>query len=263
MEDFFVLEIPTFKPEYKKEEKYGTVNESEKNNLRNVLEKSSHGYCMYCFSRIKVDNKLFGHLEHAIEKGNSNQLIECIPNIGLACFVCNLSFKRERERTRKIPPKMIQQFEKESKCLCDKQKPCTTVCNPLRKLQKYYSDLPEAEIILQPMGIKGKDSGEELALQYNVIRKIFQPAKNKYTYSEDECKFIETHINRFRLNDPEYRSRQLFQFVKNVIDNEGKILAFEYDNLIVKLFQEKLTGKTKEEILKICKTVFLIWYSKM
>lgn len=30
-------------------------------------------------------HKMFGQLEHAIEKSNAQELIECIPNIGLAC----------------------------------------------------------------------------------------------------------------------------------------------------------------------------------
>lgn len=38
---------------------------------------------MYCYSRVLVDRKMFGNLEHAIEKKNSDKLIECIPNIGL------------------------------------------------------------------------------------------------------------------------------------------------------------------------------------
>lgn len=40
---------------------------------------------MYCYSRIRVDGKLYVNLEHAIEKKNSEKLVECISNIGIAC----------------------------------------------------------------------------------------------------------------------------------------------------------------------------------
>lgn len=252
-----------FKPEYKEDEKYGYANADEKNNLKGVLAECSEGYCMYCFSRIRVDGKLYANLEHAIEKNNSNKLIECIPNIGISCSVCNQTFKRIGERNRKIPKSIMCQFEKFSQCSIGRRKRCMVPCKSLRKLQESYSDLPDAEIILQPMGIRGSDSGEELALQYNVMKMEFEPATDRYTYSDREIIFINAHINRFRLNDPEYRTHQLCDFIKNVIDNEGKIPAYEYNNLIVKLFQEKVSGRPRDEILKICKSIYVIMFPKM
>ena len=59
------MELPIFHPEYKKWIKYGYKNTKEKLNLNKVLLKSSHGYCMYCYSRVLVDEKNFGNLEHA------------------------------------------------------------------------------------------------------------------------------------------------------------------------------------------------------
>ncbi len=113
------------------------------------------------------------------------------------------------------------------------------------------------------MGIQGIDSNELLILQYNVINMEFEPAKKSHTYSERELRFIEAHIKRFRLNDPLFRSRQLFDFVKNVIDNNGNIPKYEYNNLTVKLFREKLADKSSEGILKICKNIFIITFAKM
>lgn len=263
MEDFLVIKIPMFNPAYKKWKKYGYTNGKEKTNLKATLEESTDGYCMYCFSRIRVDGKLFANLEHAIEKGNSNKLIECVPNIGLSCSVCNQTFKRIGEKKRKLPKSVIDQFEKNSRCSANNRRQCTVSCKALRELQRNYSSLPDAEIILQPMGVKGSDSNEEMALQYNVMNMEFEPAKDEYTYSNKELRFIEAHIKRFRLNDPEYRSRQLFEFVRNVIDNNGKIPEYEYNNLIVELFREKLSDKSREEILKICKSIFVISFSKM
>ncbi len=116
MEDFLVLEIPAFKPHYKRWKKYGYKNPVEKSNLKDILEESTGGYCMYCYSRIRVDGKLYANLEHAIEKSNSDKLIECIPDIGLSCSVCNQTFKRIGEQKRKIPQKIIDQYEKSSRC---------------------------------------------------------------------------------------------------------------------------------------------------
>lgn len=263
MEDFLTLEMPFFKPRYKKWKRYGCTNAVEKSNLKTVLELSTEGYCMYCFSRIRVDEKLYANLEHAIEKSNSDKLIECIPNIGLSCTLCNQTFKRIGERKRKLPVAMIDLYEKRSECSVENRKQCTVVCKALRNLQKGYSRLSGAEIILQPMGILGEDSHEELALQYNVLKMIFEPAKEGHTYTDKELRFIDAHINRFRLNDSQYRTRQLYDFVQNVIDSNGKMPTYEYNNLIVKLFREKLSGRREEEILKICKSVFLIMFPKM
>lgn len=258
-----MLELPTFKPKYKKWKRYGYANSVEKNNLKTVLEASTEGYCMYCFSRVRVDQKLYANLEHAIEKRNSEKLIECIPNIGLSCAVCNQTFKRIGEQKRKLPVETIEQYEKNSKCSVENRKQCTVACKALRDLQKSYNRLSGAEIILQPMGVKGEDTHEELTLQYNVLKMMFEPAKDKHTYSDREVRFIDAYIDRFRLNDFQYRTHQLFDFVQNVIDSNGKIPIYEYNNIIVKLFCEKLSGKSKEEIVKICESIFLIMFPKM
>ena len=105
MEDFLLLEMPIFRPHYKRWKKYGYTNITEKNNLKDALEESTSGYCMYCYTRVRVDEKLYANLEHAIEKSNSDKLIECIPNIGLSCPVCNQTFKRIGEKKLRIDRK--------------------------------------------------------------------------------------------------------------------------------------------------------------
>lgn len=263
MEDYLLIEMPVFSPRYKKWKKYGYKNPIEKKNLKDALEESTGGYCMYCYSRIRVDGKLFANLEHAIEKSNSEKLIEYIPDIGLSCSVCNQTFKRIGEQKRKIQKIDIDQYEKASKCSVNLRKQCTVSCKALRELQKRYSDLSGAEIILQPMGVKGSDSDKELLLQYNVMKMEFEPAGNTDTYSDREMQFIEAHIKRFCLNDPQYRSRQLFDLVRNIIDNNGKIPVYEYNNLVAQLFCEKISGKSQNEILKICKSIFILSFPKM
>ena len=253
MQDILCLKIPCFQPRYKRWKRYGYVNGIEKANLYELLESTTGGYCMYCFSRVKIDGKSHGHLEHAIEKNNSSKLIECIPNIGLACSKCNLKFKRQGEVKRKVAEHDIRAFEAESKCEQDKRKQCTVACSALRKLQKTYSKLQEAEILLQPMNIKAH-TGKFIQLQYDVLKMQFEPQEDVLTVQERE--FVRAHINRFHLNDPQYRTKQLLDFVRITIDSRGKIPSYEYNNLIVQLFAEQLVQKTEEERVKICSTIY-------
>lgn len=218
---------------------------------------------MYCYSRIKVDNKLYGNLEHAIEKNISDKLIECIPNIGIACPTCNQSFKRIGERKRKVTDLARKKFEEKSKCSAKQRKQCMVPCSPLRNLQKKYSKMPDAEIILQPMGVVGEQSGENLAVQYDIMKMEFQPNTNLHTYSEEELIFINRHILRFRLNDPKYKTNKLVEYIKNVIDSGGILQEYEYDNLIVKLFADKIKEKTTEEKVDICSKIYTMVFMRL
>ena len=56
MNDYLRLDIPVFQVKYKKWKKYGYKKTEEKENLKEVLSKASYGYCMYCYSRLAVDN---------------------------------------------------------------------------------------------------------------------------------------------------------------------------------------------------------------
>ena len=206
------MELPIFHPEYKKWIKYGYKNTKEKLNLNKVLLKSSHGYCMYCYSRVLVDEKNFGNLEHAIEKANSKNLIECIPNIGMTCPKCNQVFKKTGEQKRKLSVEIIREFESKSRCSEKKRKQCTVPCKALKELRSQYNEL---------------------------------------------------HIKRFRLNDPQYRTRNLFEFIKGIIDNDGKMPQYEFNNLIVEQFYEAMKGKSETEILKVCKSIYSIVFLKI
>lgn len=257
MEDYLLLEIPAFNPVYTAGEAYDCDNERNKKNIKKVLYQASDGYCMYCYSRILVDGKKFGQLEHAIEKKNTKRLINCVPNIGLACPVCNTAFKKKGQNERKIEKSVINKFYKKSKCTCKKKMNCIEPCQALRELQGAYNDIKGAEIILQPMGVKGRQTNEDMELQYDVRRSEFQPAGKKHSYSTSERQFIENHILRFRLNDSEFKTRQLQDFIRCVVDMGGKIPVYEYNNMIVELFVNKLKGKTEAETLKICEKIYL------
>lgn len=114
MDNYLLLDIPPFDIKYNRWKTYGYTCAEEKDNLRDTLNEATGGYCMYCYSRINVDNKWYGNLEHAIEKNNSYKLRECIPNIGAACMRCNQSLKRVGEKKRIISAKVIDVFESNS-----------------------------------------------------------------------------------------------------------------------------------------------------
>lgn len=262
MDDYLCLNIPMFQIKYKKWKKYGYEKNEEKENLKKALNRACKGYCMYCYSRIEIDKKWYGNLEHAIEKNNSDKLIECIPNIGMACPTCNQSFKRIGEQKRKISTQIRERFEEKSKCTLEKRKQCTVPCKALRLLQEAYSEMEEAEIILQPMGILGKDTREPLRLQYDVLKMEFLPNTKLHNYSEKEKMFIKRHIQRFHLNDPKYRTKALLEFIKNVIDGNGILPNYEFNNLVVRLFADRLQDKSLNERLTICSKIYPIIFLK-
>ena len=126
-------------------------------------------------------------------------------------------------------------------------------------LQTDYYQKEDSHIILQPMGAKGRKSRQDLRVQYDVLRRKFQPSENPL-YDREDLNFINEHIQRFHLNDPQYCTGQLMAFVRQVVDQQGKVPKYEYNNLVVELFAEKLSGKTEEEVLKICQAIYIIGF---
>ena len=53
----------------------------------------------------------------------------------------------------------------------------------------------------------------------------------------------------------------MYDFIRNIVDNEGNIPTYQYNNILVEKFCDKLKDRTKEEIYKICKTIFCIVFS--
>ena len=256
MEDLLLIDIPDFSVEYESNMRCGYSSKKARENLRKALERASKGYCMYCYKRIVVDGNRQGHLEHAIEKDFSDKLVECVPNIGIACGTCNLSYKKEDQQHRRISEDEIRIFERGT-CHAD----CTQPCSQYDQLKSVYLNNEAAHIILQPHGVRGKETENPLKLQYDILRSKFQ-ASNKYKYSECERGFIEDHIRRFRLNGEQEKTRQLIAFLKDTIDNDGYYSKMEYNHYIVELFAGQLRGKTRSEILKICSFLYIKAVSK-
>lgn len=249
-EDFFKVDIPIFLPKYEEEKLYGWSR--YKDNLWEVLREATGGYCMYCYDTVIVNEQRHGQIEHGIEKANSEErLSDCIPNLGLACMVCNGKYKKRGEKRRKLPLQSIQEFEM-GEC---RGFACKNACENFRKLRREY--IRNGKIILQPFEAKIREDGHCLGLQYDLLKCRYIPAQPRDGYEPEELEIINAHIRLFGLNAPERKNYEVGLYCKNVIDNQSFMNGVKYNNLVVNLFREKLQYLKIEEAVKICKIIYM------
>ena len=234
MEDFFVVDIPVFVPEYDKDKKYGWTN--YKDELWDLLKETTHGYCMYCYDRIWINQERRGQIEHGIEKKNSmKRLQDCVPNLGISCENCNQKYKKRGEQKRRLSQEQICEFEK-GECTSFE---CKEMCTSFRKIRRAY--VKQGKIMIQPFETKLEENGNVLRIQYDLLQCKYIPMKS-YHYTEQELEVIRKHIELFALNSPERKNYEIAKYCKNVIDNRSLMLGIDYNNLIVDLFREKLVS---------------------
>lgn len=101
MEDFFILELPNYEVKFEENQNY-KYSDKGKENLKKVLLSASRGYCMYCYTRVEIDRKNYGQLEHSVEQDVAPILSDCHHNISIACPTCNLSLKRKNRIKEKL-----------------------------------------------------------------------------------------------------------------------------------------------------------------
>ena len=192
-------------------------------------------------------------MEHSIEKDlDKEHLTECVPNISIACSNCNQSLKRHGEKKRLEALKNAKNIFLSDVSCADKR--CRTECEAYSELKKEYCK--RSQIILQPTGVTGKDSGQPYHLQYDVYNAEFAPSQN-YQYDEYDKNYIKHHICQFKLNDAGMKTKALADFVEDVINADGKYVEKrEYSNLIVDLFKEKLKGMSQDDVLKLCGQIY-------
>lgn len=247
-----ILEISSFVPTYDKNMHYGYEG-VKGDKLADLLYKTTSGYCMYCYSRIEVDSKRFGHLEHSIEKRYSTRLEQCAPNIGLACPKCNLSFKKVGEDGQVFTKKQIESYE-QSVCI---QQKCIKECSAYKKLKRAY--LKKRKIILQPMGVTLRK--HTYKIQYNLLKLSFEHSTT-VPYTDEEKEFINQHISKFNLNDSKYRTREILKFCEDVINGDTSLRKGKYNNYIVDLFMDKLKNLDEQARLKLCGSIYMIGKKK-
>lgn len=251
--DLFYIDIPEFKPEYDKETEYGYEGKP-RDNLEKLLREKSENHCMYCYALLKSDRAKTGEVDHAIEKSLSNVLRNCVPNLALLCHNCNASLKRVGEQERKTRVKTeIEIFEKELNCLGTR---CKAECENYSKLKTVYCEV--GKIILQPMGVVSKTSGNKLCLQYNVFNAEFL-ASQKYNYDGKDLEYIENHIAQFRLNDTDFKTTALAEFIEDAINADGKYnkIRKRYSNYIVDLFIDILDNLSETEAVRLCEELYV------
>lgn len=248
-EDVFLIDIPVFVPHYDKNKKYGWSR--YKDNLWDLLNETTGGYCMYCYDTVWINRQRRGQIEHGIEKANSERrLTNCVPNLGLACENCNIKYKKRGEKSRKLCMENIHEFEKG---VCG-QFNCKKMCGNFEKLRREY--VKNGKILIQPFETKAEADGHSLRLQYDLLQCRYIPSRSAGEYTEEELEIIRGHIKLFGLNSSERKNYAVGTYCKNVIDYESVMTGVPYDNLIVDLFRRKLEEFTVEEAVKICRIVY-------
>ncbi len=248
MEDFFVVDIPVFVPVYDENKKYGWSK--YKDNLWDLLKVTTGGYCMYCYDSVWINGQRRGQIEHGIEKFNSDYLVDCVPNLGIACENCNGIYKRKGEKKRKLSLNAVEDFEA---AVCEKYD-CKEPCERYKKLR--YEYIKMGKVMLQPFEAQKQEDGNVLRLQYDLLKCKYVPDQYSGKYDEEELDIIRGHIKLFGLNSPERKNYEVGRFCKNVIDNHSLMLGVEYNNLIVDLFRKKLLCLSIEDAVKICRVVY-------
>ncbi|MGL5964830.1 MAG: hypothetical protein ACRCZ9_07075 [Fusobacteriaceae bacterium] len=234
---------------------------SGKNNLRKVLTESSKGYCMYCYTKILINKKNFGHLEHTIEQEHFEELENCHYNISIACPKCNQSFKKKEQSKRKI--KNSGNFKCDQNC---ESQPCIYFFQVADEYLKNIKDSNLEFIILKPRGIlKGpnRDGNIYYEIDFDLLTQKFIPRDNS-RYTENTKKDIQEHINKFHLNSPEYSTEEIRYVIEDILEFGKLPNKKRYNNYIAELFIDYLdnvTGKylnpeeKKNKIIKICKII--------
>ncbi|MGL5750644.1 MAG: hypothetical protein ACRCXT_08960 [Paraclostridium sp.] len=223
---------------------YGTSKSQKRKNLKNLLLNLSDGYCMYCFKRIVIDgDNSFGELEHTIEKDFGEKLKECHYNIAIACRHCNSSRKKAEQEQRKINTKYMR-CNKE-KC---KEKPCQKYLSLKYAYVQNMKDKNLGKIILQPFGVQDY----RLIFDLDLFEFSFLP---NATYTNEDIEYIQSHISKFKLNDPDLKTKVLKEVLDDIIYYEKLPRKDKkYENLIGNLFVNYLYGlnMTSQELVEYC-----------
>lgn len=238
MEDIFILELPiNYEVKFEENENY-KYNSKGENNLKKILSKASRGYCMYCYTRIELDGRNYGHLEHTIEQNIAPSLINCHHNISLVCPTCNLSLKKREQNKRII--KIDENLSCNFSC---KDTPCDTYYTITNNyIENLIIKDDVKKFILMPRGIIQKSQTKEkiyYKIAYDLQNFRFIPYNDK-RYLLESKKYIEEHIEKFCLNDEKYRTKEIEKVIEDILTLEKIPNKTRYNNLVAELFIEKL-----------------------
>lgn len=220
--------------------------ESKKKEITKLLLNSSNNYCMYCGNLIVINNKNSGQIEHSVEKESDNQnnyLTNCKYNLSIACSVCNTSFK-------KVNIKQIS---------VDKNYTCPKICNNIcAEYQKNINDYIKInKIILMPLGIKNTN-GDYYEIIYDALTMTFK-YNSVVSYSQSDIDFINNHIERFKLNDNEFKPKDILKVCEYVIENNILPKEKSFYNIIADLFINYLANKniSGKNLINLCNSIII------
>ncbi len=171
---------------------------------------SASGYrCMYCGSDLAREDShdIFGEFEkeHTIERSQNGIepkfLKECKFNFSVACPTCN---KNKAKNIIYIEQRnLVIDYDD---CL---KKECRNICRTMNRLMIDY--LNNNKIIVQPHGVFNNITNRQYLIEYDALEKVFIPS-TQVVYTEVEKAFIQSHIDKFRLN------RRNLKILNKVID---------------------------------------------
>lgn len=269
--DFFKINLPNYNIKFDSETDYKFNSKQGKINLASLLIEESKGYCMYCYTKVVIDNKNYGHLEHTIEQDTCTELIDCHYNLSLACAKCNLSHKRTQQKLRKISIPSI---------ICDrsscKDKPCEHF---FKAANSYLDNMVQNnldKIIIKPRGVVQNNNNiiNFYNLEYDILAFEFKPANNS-SYIPESKAFIESHIKKFHLNDEKFRTNEIAYVIEDIITYNKLPVKKRYNNLIAEIFIENMEELINNSIdytsgmnrvIKICLSIrkqMLLKYSSI
>ena len=86
-------------------------------------------------------------------------------------------------------------------------------------------------------------------------------ASEQFQYSDKEIEFINKHIERFNLNDSQYRTREIIKVCEDVTYFKQIPRKKRYDNLVADLFIDKLNSISLNDAIKLCERIIV--YSEL
>ena len=254
--DFFKIDIPDFIPIYEENKPYGWTKYKE--DTWDLLVRASGNYCMYCYDKVVINNQKRGQIEHGMEKTIlKEKLTDCVPNLGVACENCNQKYKRKGEKLRKLNAEEIADLI-EVEC---PQYECKKMCDAFKRVRMRY--VKKGKIILQPFGVVNEETGHTLHMQYDLLEFKYVPSTERYSYTEEELKIIEGHIELFGLNSALRKNHEIARYCKGVVAQNSLLEEIEFNNMLVDLLREKLKRMKIDDAIHVCRIIYEIAWIKL
>ncbi|MGL5964536.1 MAG: hypothetical protein ACRCZ2_09130 [Fusobacteriaceae bacterium] len=95
------------------------------------------------------------------------------------------------------------------------------------------------KIIIKPHSIYLYESIDSLEIVYDLLELKFKPV-NSENYSLAHSLYIQSHIDKFNLNDEKYYTTEIKKVIEDLLEYNQIPSKERYHNLVAELFIEKL-----------------------